>query len=59
MRDHDEEVIAEGNPYKVVNRGGDFLVVKAHSGKVVPGGRHPTRKQALAHFRALEANVHK
>lgn len=49
------EVVAEGNPYRVEKRGNKFVVVKKDTGEVV--GTHPTREKALAHLRALEANV--
>ena len=35
----------------------DKLSVLDESGKPVPGGKHKTRGQALAHLRALEVNV--
>lgn len=47
--------IATGNPYSVQKRGDKFVVVKKTTGEVV--GTHDTKEQALAHFRALEANV--
>lgn len=40
-------------PYKL----NGTRVAKASTGKVVPGGSHETKKQALAHLRALEINV--
>ena len=53
--DDDDDAYAVGNPYKLVKRGGKWLVVKRDSGQVVPGGDHGRDKQkALAHFRALE-----
>lgn len=43
-------------PYSIEKRGDEFEVLDA-SGKLVPGGKHPTRKQATDHLRALYANV--
>jgi len=37
-------------------QGNRFCVVK-ESGSTVPGGCHPTQKEAQAHMRALQANV--
>jgi hypothetical protein len=48
-------VIIEGNPYRVIKRGSKFCVIKKDSGATVKC--HATRGEALAHFRALEANV--
>jgi hypothetical protein len=53
-----EETAAVGNPYKVVKRAGNWVVIKADTNAVVPGGNHGKDKsKALAHFKALEANV--
>ena len=55
LDDEDEDAYAVGNPYKLVKRGGRWLVVKRESGQVVPSGDHGRDKQkALAHFRVLE-----
>jgi hypothetical protein len=47
--------IKVANPYSVEVRRKGFCVVKTDSGEVVKC--HPTRAAALAHHRALEANV--
>lgn len=54
-----ELVLVVGQPYKVVQRDGAWLVVKANTGAVVKnhGRGAQAKKKALAHFRALEANV--
>lgn len=47
-------------PYELRKGGGGckgWAVVKQGSGAVVPGGCHPTRAKAVAHLRALYANV--
>ncbi len=46
------------NPYSLVHRGGNWIVVKSNTGEVVPGGNHKRdHAGALAHLRALEVNV--
>jgi len=53
-----QEIVAEGNPYTVVKRGGRYLVIKSNTGETVPGGDHGSdKKKALAHLAALEANI--
>ena len=52
-----DEVMISGNPYAVEKHGSGYVVVKISSGEVM--GRHPTYKDALAQFRALEAAEHK
>lgn len=53
-------VVAEGNPYKLLERDGQYVIVNAETGKVVPGGNHGSDKgKAMAHFRALEAAYHR
>lgn len=46
-------------PYRLRDQGTQTCVIKATSGKAVPGGCHPTRKKATAHMQALNINVHK
>lgn len=43
-------------PWEIKKRGGKYVVVNEHTGKVK--GRHATRSQANAQLRALYANVH-
>lgn len=45
-------------PYLIVNRDGQFCVVKANDRSRV-FGCHPSRKQALAQLRAIYANEKK
>jgi len=42
-------------PWSVKKTGNGYAVIKDKTGKVV--ARHSTRKKALAHLRALYANV--
>lgn len=42
-------------PYDIYKRKGKWVVVNDETGKVK--GTHATRKEALAHMRALYANV--
>lgn len=42
-------------PWRIQKKGDKWLVVKEEDGKVV--GTHPSREKALAHLRALYANV--
>jgi SPP1 gp7 family putative phage head morphogenesis protein len=42
-------------PWHIVERDGKYLVVGVENGKVF--GTHPTKEQAMAHLRALYANV--
>lgn len=51
------EIAAWGNPYHVEKRGDKWAVIKSRTGETVPGGTHGSKGKALAHFRALEANV--
>ena len=44
-------------PYRLRKIGKEYCVVKQADGKPVPGGCHPSRPKALAHLRALYANV--
>lgn len=44
-------------PWKVVKRDKKWVVVKKYTGEPVKGGMHKTRKEAVAHMRALYANV--
>lgn len=50
-----DELIEEGNPWEIVKRGRKFLVVQSITNRIV--GTHDTKEAALAHLRALEANV--
>jgi hypothetical protein len=43
-------------PYTIRKQGNRHCVVKSN-GNSVPGGCHPTMKEAQAHLGALEANV--
>ena len=45
------------NPYTIREQGNRFCVVKRDTGETVPGGCHPTMKEAQAHLGALESNV--
>ena len=47
-------LVASGNPYHVVQRGEQFCVEKKSGERVTC---HPTKEAAMAHFRALEANI--
>ncbi len=40
----DEEVVAEGNPFKVIKQGNQYCVVKADTGELVPGGATHLKK---------------
>lgn len=53
-----DEAVLVGNPYTVLKRKGKFLVVKADTGAMVPGGEHATMRKAKRHHKALEANEH-
>lgn len=46
-------------PYNIKNNyeGCAFAVINTQTAKIVPGGCHPTHEKALAHMRALYANV--
>jgi hypothetical protein len=44
-------------PYEIKKSGDNFVVVNQDTGKMVPGGSHPSKAKALAHMRALYANV--
>jgi hypothetical protein len=44
-------------PWKVVSDDGSYCVVNKETGKKVPGGCHPTKKEAQAQLRALYANA--
>ena len=45
-------------PYRLRDQGTQTCVFNVDSGKTVPGGCHPTRKEAIAHMQALNINVH-
>lgn len=46
----------QGNPYRIENRGGSWVVVKADTGQVVPGGSHgKDQAKAKRHRQALES----
>lgn len=45
-------------PYKLIKRGDKYLVIKADTGEIVPGGDHgKDKKKAAAHLAALHTNV--
>lgn len=44
-------------PYKLRSQAGKTCVINSATGNVVPGGCHPSRVKAMAHMRALYANV--
>lgn len=44
-------------PYDWRKSGNGFEVFNEDTGKTVPGGYHADKKKALAHMRALYANV--
>lgn len=44
-------------PYRLRSQGAKTCVVNSATGNVVPGGCHPSRVKAMAHMRALYANV--
>src|SRR5215831_6307642 len=44
-------------PYEIKKSGDNFVVVNQDTGKMVPGGSHPSKAKASAHMRALYANV--
>lgn len=52
--DEDAELVMDGNPYRIVQHGDQFCVEKKTGERVKC---HPTKEAAMAHFRALEANV--
>lgn len=52
-----DEAVLVGNPYTILKRKGKYVVVKAESGAMVPGGEHPSLRRAKKHHAALEANV--
>ena len=49
------QVVAQGNPYRVVTDGAQFCVVKSDTGERLKC--YPTKEAAMAYFKALEANV--
>ncbi len=53
-----DTVMKDEGPYKLIKRDGKWLVVKADTGKIVPGGDHGhDEKGARKHLAALHANV--
>lgn len=44
-------------PYEIQKKDGKFVVINQKTGVMVPGGAHATRADAVAHMRALYANV--
>ncbi len=52
----DGKVIAKGNPYSVVRRGGKVVVENTETGHVK--GRHSSKKKAMRQFRLLEGIEH-
>jgi hypothetical protein len=46
-------------PYRIAPNGTTVQVQKSGTWQPVPGGKHKTHAEALAHLRALEVNVHK
>lgn len=44
-------------PYDLRSSGSAWEVYNTETGETVPGGRHSGKEKALAHLRALAANV--